>query len=157
MPLLQNVRCLAVPKPYTNSVATKTMSNQESHRQFDEWNEVKKKTDRESYPLYYEREVYHCRTGKNIGFEQSGKGERFLRPVLIIKKFNRFVFWGVPLSKTNRRGKYYYPFLLVRDITSVAILSQLKLYDAKRLGTKIGVLNKEEMKNIKRIIRQYLE
>jgi mRNA interferase MazF len=36
--------------------------------------------------------VYWCSFGENIGFEQNGKGEYFLRPVLILKKFNNNIF-----------------------------------------------------------------
>ena len=40
----------------------------------------------------YERE--------NIGFEQSGKGDEFLRPVLILKRLTKEMFFGIPLSTT---------------------------------------------------------
>ena len=31
-------------------------------------------------------------------FEQDGKGGKFARPVLVFKKFNKEVFWALPLS-----------------------------------------------------------
>ena len=57
---------------------------------------------------------------------------------LYFKKFNNEICWAVPLSKTKRRGKYYFAFPFNDDITSVAILSQIKLIDAHRLSRKIG-------------------
>lgn len=42
---------------------------------FDEWNSVKKETDRLTSPIFKEREVYYMRMGHNIGHEQNGKGD----------------------------------------------------------------------------------
>ena len=52
---------------------------------FDIWNEVKKLTharDDIAEIFFYEREVWWCRLGANVGFEQDGKGEHFQRPIL---------------------------------------------------------------------------
>jgi mRNA interferase MazF len=32
---------------------------------------------------------FYMKMGKNLGFEQNGKGENFVRPVIILKKFNK--------------------------------------------------------------------
>ena len=40
-----------------------------------------------------------CHLGANVGFEQDGIGEDFLRPVLILRKFNVYMFWALPLTK----------------------------------------------------------
>ena len=96
-------------------------------------------------PFFHEREIWFCYLGANIGFEQDGSKEEFLRPILIVRKFNNEIFWGVPLTKTQRKpkketSKYYYSFSFLPDITSVAILSQIRLTDAKRLSRHIGVM-----------------
>ena len=58
-------------------------------KNFDQWNEVKKETDTNvALPLFKEREIYNAKIGENIGFEQSGKGDEFVRPVLILKKLS---------------------------------------------------------------------
>lgn len=36
--------------------------------------------------LFYEREIWWCSLGVNIGFEQDGTNDLFERPVLVIKK-----------------------------------------------------------------------
>lgn len=77
--------------------------------------------------------------GKNIGFEQDGKGEEFLRPVLIFKKFNKQLFWGIPLTRKDKKGAYYLTLPEMRGHTNTLILSQLRLFDAKRLRYQIGV------------------
>jgi len=51
-----------------------------------------------SKPLFYEREVWWVAIGHNVGNEEDGKGRDFARPVLIIRKFNKSLFYGLPLS-----------------------------------------------------------
>ena len=80
-------------------------------KKFNEWNEVKKETDlSEKSPLFKEREIYNAKIGENIGFEQSGKGDEFVRPVLIVKRLTKEMFFGVPLSTTLREGSFFYGF-----------------------------------------------
>ena len=125
-------------------------------KNFDEWNSVKKKTDlTENNPIFYEREIWHCKIGLNIGFEQNGKGADFSRPVLIVKKFNTKIFLGIPLTKKEKTGKYYYNF--ENSIgKSTAILSQIKLTDSCRLINKIAYISKHEFDIIKHKIRTIL-
>ena len=54
-----------------------------------------------------EGQVYWCSLGENIGYEQNGKGEDFRRPVLIFKKFNNDLFWGIPMSTKLKNNIYY--------------------------------------------------
>ena len=56
----------------------------------------------------------------NIGYEQDGSGNDFIRPVVIIRKFNNEIFWGVPLTKTRKKikkqsEKFYYKFSFFRE------------------------------------------
>lgn len=106
-------------------------------------------------PFFHEREVWFASLGENVGFEQDGRGERFLRPIVIIKKFNNEVLWCVPLTKNSKRGKYYFSFKIGQD-TSTAILSQIRLVDGKRLQYKVGDLRAKDFEEIKRKIRQFL-
>lgn len=54
---------------------------------FDEWNNVKKSVQQETKIRHYkEREIFYLKMGQNIGFEQNGKGENFVRPVIILKE-----------------------------------------------------------------------
>ena len=112
-------------------------------KEFDRWNESKKRIDkRDTGEVYfYERELWWCSLGANVGFEQDGTGETFERPVVIIKKYNQRVFLAIPLSTTLKRGKYYAPLGLVDGREAVAILSQLRLIDCKRLTNRIGILD----------------
>ena len=53
-------------------------------------------------PAYKERDVWWMSIGHNVGDEEDGKGESFSRPVFVVRGFSRQVFWGVPLSTTNK-------------------------------------------------------
>jgi mRNA interferase MazF len=87
-----------------------------------------------------EREVYWCALGENVGDEENGKGDMFRRPVLVFKKFNNNIFWGIPMSTKNKES-FYYIKVTLRDIEQSVILSQLRLLGTKRLDTKIGYLS----------------
>ncbi len=123
-------------------------------KDFNIWNQVKIILDKIQKRLFFkERDIFFTSLGENIGFEQNGKGRDFMRPVLIVKKFNNEVFFGIPLSKTKRRGKYYFEFDYTSKFKSVALLSQLRLFDAKRLKYKSGTMNLEDFENIKKAIK----
>jgi mRNA-degrading endonuclease toxin of MazEF toxin-antitoxin module len=118
-------------------------------KDFDKWNTQKKFVDLTgNKKVFHEREVWFIAIGENIGFEQNGKGEEFLRPVIIYKKFSRNVFLGIPLTKTKREGKFYADFEL-HGKTSTAILSQVRLFDSKRLKYKIGKMSVGDYRKIK--------
>lgn len=119
-------------------------------KNFDQWNEVKKETDVNVIPpLFKEREIYNTKIGENIGFEQSGKGDEFVRPVLILKKLSKEMFFGVPLSTTPREGSFFYGFRFIADKHSTALLVQTKLFSSRRLLNKIGMINKDDFKNLR--------
>ncbi len=111
-------------------------------KQFDEWNTLKKQVENRTHINIKEGQIYYAYLGENIGYEQSGKGDEFFRPVVVFKVFSNTVFWALPLSTTSRRGKFYHEFSFRPNVTSVAILSQIKLMDTKRLYNKIGRMKK---------------
>jgi mRNA-degrading endonuclease toxin of MazEF toxin-antitoxin module len=88
-----------------------------------------------------EGEVYWCILGENIGDEENGKGEEFHRSVLVFKKFNRNIFWGIPMSTKIKDGPYYIKVLL-KNIEQSVMISQLRILDTKRLDKKIGYISK---------------
>ena len=126
-------------------------------KNFTDWNKLKMKVEHFHTPYYFEREIYYAKIGENVGFEQCGKGDLFERPVLIFRKFSKQTFWGIPLSTTTRRGKYYFPFKFIDEKESVAILSQLKFIDSRRLDRKIGKMSIEDHKKLKKAIKQLVD
>ncbi len=128
-------------------------------KQFDQWNEDKKRFEKNLAEVYfYEREIWWCALGVNIGFEQDGRGDKFLRPILILRKWSDRVFLGIPLTKTKKTGKYYFPLTTwgVRDIKSTLILSQVRLLDSNRLVDKIGMVKREEFVEIKNAVKRLI-
>ena len=105
-------------------------------------------------PFFHEREIWFCSLGVNVGFEQDG-GEGFLRPVVVVKKFNNDIAWCVPLTTRQKQGQYYVE-VFINKKKGNAILSQLRLVDGKRLYYKVGDLDEAVFEEIKRKIRQLL-
>jgi mRNA-degrading endonuclease toxin of MazEF toxin-antitoxin module len=106
-------------------------------KDFERWHFEKEKINQSDVrSLFNEREIWFCAIGANVGSEQDGKGDHFLRPVLVFKKFNDEIFWGIPLTHSPKRDKYY--FSLRENPHSTAILSQIRLLDAKRLQWRMG-------------------
>jgi mRNA-degrading endonuclease toxin of MazEF toxin-antitoxin module len=121
------------------------------------WNEQKISINTNKNRLFFhEREVWFTSLGLNIGFEQNGKGNNFLRPVLILKKFSKDLLWVVPLSTAQKTGKYYHS-IVVRNVDNVALLSQIRLIDSKRLQYKIGDVQKDDLSKIKEKLKLLLE
>jgi mRNA interferase MazF len=85
-------------------------------------------------------------------FEEDGKGRRYTRPVLIVKGFSRRLVWGVPLSTTENRGKYYFEFPVAKGKNSVALLSQFKVFDTKRFGDFYKRVDKKTLNAVRQKI-----
>ena len=118
-------------------------------KDFDKWNIQKKKTDNfENKKTFHEREIWFIKIGENIGFEQNGKGNQFLRPVIIYKKFSKNVFLGIPLTRTKKESRFYYAFQF-KNKKSVAILSQIRLFDSKRFSYPIGRMSGGDYQKLK--------
>jgi mRNA interferase MazF len=136
-------------------------------KDFDGWNHIKKEVNDGSAArvFFHPRELWFAHLGVNVGFEQDGRGKEFLRPVFVVRKFNNQVFWALPLTKTQKpRNPYYASFQYVAFpeietaplLTSVAILSQLRLIDGKRLRYKIGTVHEDAFGTIKEKLRRLL-
>jgi mRNA interferase MazF len=98
----------------------------------DWWRITIRLRDRQRKPLFKEGEIWWCSIGMNVGVEIYGKGQRFTRPVIIFKKFNKNAFLGIPLTSQLKTGKWY---VLVThgDKTDTALLAQIRVMDSKRL------------------------
>ena len=91
---------------------------------FNSWNTEKKRLEsKTAVPEFSERDIQWCTLGLNIGFETDGKNERFERPVCILRKFNKDVFIGVPLTSTRKDNPYYF-YYTFHDTDGAIVLSQ---------------------------------
>lgn len=125
-------------------------------KEFKKWI-VRKKIIHEQVsnpPHINERDVWWTSIGVNVGFEEDGKNENFVRPVLVVKKFNNEIFLGIPLSTKLKNNKYYIQISIRNKIVS-AMISQLRVFSTKRIWNKLVELDKgdyikvvEEIKNL---------
>ncbi len=126
-------------------------------KQFDTWNELKKSVDkREGLPSFKERDIWWCSIGLNVGHEENGKNAAFHRPVLVVRKFNNRLFWGVPLTSQIKDNKHYHNFTFLGR-PQCAMLTQLRLFDVSRFGEKMGRLAEKEFKAIRADLVDYLK
>jgi mRNA-degrading endonuclease toxin of MazEF toxin-antitoxin module len=103
-----------------------------------DWFEVKLALSlREEPPLFKEREIWWGSVGLNIGFEVFGKKELFARPILVIRKYNKYTFLGLPLTSRRKDIPAHYHFDFNNRQGSV-LLDQAKTFDARRLSERIG-------------------
>lgn len=101
--------------------------------------------------FFRERDVWWCSIGCNVGDEQDGKSNKFNRPVLIIKKFNRNLFYGLPMSTQIKNNRYYFAITFQERTVSV-LLSQMRVLDKKRLQRKIGQLDEGDFN---KVVKEY--
>jgi mRNA-degrading endonuclease toxin of MazEF toxin-antitoxin module len=125
-----------------------------SIKNFDVWNSIKKEINTKNQKIFFhEREIWFCKLGQNIGFEQNGKGKYFLRPVLILKKFNKYIFVGLPMTSVKKDKMFY--FNLNNNLGSI-ILSQIRLIDSKRLFYKKSKITEKDFSKIKEKLKELI-
>lgn len=127
-------------------------------KDYSEWHDKKSElnNNEEKRPFFHEREVWWCSLGANIGFEQDGKGDKFARPVLVLKKFNNEVFWALPVTTRTKKGKFYSSINLGDGVERLVILSQLRLIDAKRLLDKMATIDELNYSDIQKAVTSLL-
>jgi mRNA interferase MazF len=106
-------------------------------------------------PYFREREIWWASIGVNIGHEQDGKNTYFERPVLVLRKFNQYMFWGVPQSSKAKQGQFYYQTADSGESYSL-MLSQMRVFSSKRLIRKLRTIPGVEFEEIKNKIKALL-
>lgn len=127
-------------------------------KNFDEWNLFKKALEKsDSNKIYfYEKEIWFCSIGLNIGSEQDSRNKRFSRPVLVLKKCNRHTFIGIPL--TSKISDFSDRVQInIGEVKAVVLLSQLRLFDTKRLLRKYHVLSTDDFEKVRQSLKSFLE
>lgn len=130
-------------------------------KEFDKWNEVKKETEKDNVSFGFKnRDIFYIKMGQNIGYEQNGKGDSFVRPIVVLKGFNQNMFFGIPLSSQIKEGKFYFQFEFMKGdhlSTNIALLSQMRLFSSKRLLNKIGVMDKNSFEEMKTKFKKLID
>ncbi len=124
-------------------------------KDFVGWHNVKVTLDSHKGATFKERDVWWCSVGINVGHEEDGKNKQYSRPVLVLKKFNNHIFWGVPLTTQIKDAHYYYK-LSFKGKEQCVMIAQMRLFDSKRLSDKMGQMPQPHFEEIKRAIKEMI-
>jgi mRNA interferase MazF len=121
-----------------------------NQKHFKEWAEYQEKLDSSDHkpPLFNEGEIWWCHIGDNIGTELCGKGSKFNRPVVVLRKIDRGSFIGLCLIGKSKKGDWYYQLNINDDLSSV-VLIQVNYFDYRRLNGKIGAVLDNQLRSIR--------
>lgn len=118
------------------------MENEELN--FKKWG-IKKYKIYNYKPILVRRgQVWWCNLGKNIGFEEDGKGEESERPVLVLKVFNSEICICVPLTTKEHNDKFHCKVQIDSGIISYVILSQIRNLSTRRFRRFVGSVPKND-------------
>lgn len=102
--------------------------------------------------LYFsEQEIWWASIGENVGSEENGKHHNFERPVLVLRKFNKDLFWGLPITTAIKRERWYYSFLFHGGLRSL-MLTQIRAMSARRLVRKMGKMDEADFVAVRRLM-----
>jgi len=116
-------------------------------KDFDGWNRKKKAINAFLSPQFYERDIWWCTIGLNIGDEEDGKNH-FERPVLVLRKFNKGIAWILPMSTKQKDNQFHHNIEHDGVVFSV-MLSQLRLISSKRFRRLIRKISPHQFEQIK--------
>jgi mRNA interferase MazF len=113
------------------------------------WNLKKQKINQKKSNLNPKtREIWWCSFGLNVGREIYGKGEDFLRPVLVINTEMDSMFIGIPLT-SKLYSDLHKKIIITDDNKKHGILFyQIKSFDRRRLVKKMYTISKNKYKKI---------
>ncbi len=128
-------------------------------KDFDAWNKRKKEIHKgmqgDNFPAVHQRDIWWCSIGLNIGDEQDGRNADFERPVLVLKRFNRKIVLGVPLTSMPKDNPYYFSFTF-QNVVFVALLSQLRLLSTVRFTRRMTRIERSLFTQIMEQIRKVI-
>ena len=126
-------------------------------KDFDSWNIEKQRADEKiKFFNFKKRDIWWVSLGVNIGDEQCGKGDKFLRPVLVYKKFSHDLFWAIPLTSKQKNNVFHFNFQ-ANSKPQAAILSQIRLLDRKRLVRKLGVISTQDFLSLEKALQRLMK
>jgi len=118
--------------------------------EYDKWNELKQKLNKKNrYIDLKERKIFLVAIGKNIGVESYGKGEFFVRPVLVYKKLGRNYFLGIPLTTKEKKGNYFFEFEFIKGKKSYAMFNQIRTFSSNRIIKYLGRIQRKDFHLLK--------
>lgn len=117
---------------------------------YDQWNAVKKGLELEDKVAFFKQgQLWWLSVGYNIGTEVYGKGSRFTRPVLVLKKISGRQFLGVPLTSKTKEVSSWYCTFLHNGKEMTAMLYQARVFDKKRFLKLIGQIDDTDLLKVR--------
>ena len=121
-------------------------------KDYKNWHQLKSEINKfDKLPTFKEREIWWCSIGINVGHEADGKNRYFNRPVIIIRKFNKFLFLAAPLTTKIKNNPFYYK-INFKNTDQCVMITHLRLYDSRRLHDKMGYLSTDQFEDLKESI-----
>lgn len=102
--------------------------------------------------------IYWTKIGKNVGCEVFGKNANFIRPVLVIKRFDikSSLFLGIPLSSKIKNNPQSYIFTDSKGKRQNALLNQMRVFDTRRIVSRCSKINENELQKIRDKIKVHI-
>ncbi|KKW10391.1 MAG: Growth inhibitor [Parcubacteria group bacterium GW2011_GWA2_49_9] len=127
-------------------------------KNFDAWNEDKKKLDRMRSDFdFHEREIWWCAIGINVGSEQLSFSADFSRPILVVRRLSPNVFLGIPFTTKTDDKLPFRVRVVVEGVSNDVLIGQIRAFDRKRLYRKIAVLAEADFDIMKNHLVEMIE
>jgi len=124
-------------------------------KDFDTWNIVKKRIQREDRNVFIRAgEVRWVSIGVNVGSEIDGKGVSFTRPALILNVSGSHIAFIIPMSTKMKDVAGYVPFRF--QLKEVALcIHQTKVVSQKRIFGRLGKISDKNLQVCKDQVKQF--
>lgn len=111
-------------------------------KRFAEWFTRKQKLHSQSHkpPLVSERDLWWVGFGENVGQEMNGKGNKFARPAVVLKKLAHGFYLVAPTTTKKHDGTWYV-HIQHAGVDEYVCLHQIRTVDYRRLDRKIGQID----------------
>ena len=93
--------------------------------------------------------VYWCNLGVGIGSEMLGKGNKFMRPVLVLAKIDTRLLLVLPITSREKLGPHYTEVYL-NGVPESLVLYQIFTIDSRRITDFIDEVPPDAFREVKR-------
>ena len=126
-------------------------------KNYNQWFRLKPVLNvRISQPPVKVRDIWWCSIGINVGEELDGKSDKASRPVLVYRKLTHSSFIGIPLTSKLKEGSWYVT-ITIHGKENRVILSQIRIFDTRRVTTRLAQLDEKDFNEVKRRLVEFLQ
>ena len=140
----------------TASIPTMDEQDKEKAELFDKWNQQKQMLDMNKRKIFFkEGEIWWCSIGMNIGNETYGKGDSFMRPVVILKKLTQDSCVVLPITTQSQIGTWYFNIDSYK-LKRLVMMHQIRFISTNRLDRRQAEIPEAEFAKLKKSVAQLL-